>query len=396
MNPETFLISNGTFDAFDRLRSPVNKDSDVTWPGWLRSLARSCPLERLPPELLRDIFSRLEITDQIAVGLCSQHLWVYAVSAIREGIRFRHNQLSWAGTPIICSCPAPRALPEALTEAVPDANYPEDQSPRPSTVKGWARYWVAEAITQYQKAPSPEYHVPITEFWKHISSSGIPENRHSQMASCLNTCAFKSGAGCYLRSLTAKEYIRLELVKKGVDITAKFVGHDWLTLDILLIWLISWARRQPVPAIDWSDEQQTEELAWDFGVGPEGILNLETASRARAVLGFKTAGKWAGHRLDVVDEASEEMSADWHDRTPDIEKCTRNWLMATYARSLRLKVQPGMRKYWEYWAQVIVKEAERGNGGSGGSSVLQGHSTSSHGLILGHPTLFLSSLRSPT
>ncbi|KAI8652416.1 F-box domain-containing protein [Fusarium keratoplasticum] len=71
---DLFIVCRNTFDAFDRLYSPVNQAADFVWQTRRYSSARQSPLEKLPSEILRDIVSALEITDQIAAALCSQYL----------------------------------------------------------------------------------------------------------------------------------------------------------------------------------------------------------------------------------------------------------------------------------------------------------------------------------
>ncbi|KAJ4199962.1 hypothetical protein NW767_007942 [Fusarium falciforme] len=71
---DLFIVCRNTFDAFDRLYSPVNEAADFVWQTRRYSSARQSPLEKFPSEILRDIVSTLEIMDQIAVALCSQYL----------------------------------------------------------------------------------------------------------------------------------------------------------------------------------------------------------------------------------------------------------------------------------------------------------------------------------
>ncbi|EEU36605.1 uncharacterized protein NECHADRAFT_86490 [Fusarium vanettenii 77-13-4] len=352
--------SSNNFGALDRLHTLVHRPADLSW------ITRRCPstrpssLEKLPAEILREIVSGLGITDQMAVALCSQRLWIHTVSAIREHLSSRHKQISWAGTPIISLAAWLTSFPQALFEVVPELQCSRERLNPPGEDSPWYRDWVIGEIASSERASSPEYHVVMMEFWRQISTSDIPEDLHSRMASCLDLHALKDGAGCYLRNHTAKEYIRLELIKKKSGTIATLVGHGWLNLAILLFWLIHYNGRQPNPVPDWSDEPETGDSPWDFTLDEAGNLEFKTDLRKEEVRHFLRVGKWAAHCLDVTDEAPEEMIANWQDRTPDVEKRARNWLMAIYATSFHIRRDSQIGWWWDYWGIIVQEELKRG------------------------------------
>lgn len=352
--------SSNNFGALDRLRILVHRPSDLSSITRRCSSTRPSSLEKLPAEILRKIISTLGIADQMAVALCSQHLWIHTVSAIREHLSSRHKQISWAGTPIISLAAGHTSLPQALLEAVPELQCSKERLTPSDENSRWCRDWVIDVITSSERVSSPECHIAMAEFWRQISTSDIPEDLHSRMASCLDLHASKDGASCYLRNHTAKEYIRLELIKKKSGTIATLVGHGWLNLDILLFLLIQYEGRHPRHVSDWSDEPEGGDSPWDFTLNGAGNLHVETDLRKKEVIGFLRSGKWAAHCLDVTDEASKEMIADWHDRTPDVEKRARNWMMAIYATSFHLRRDSKMGWWWDHWSIIVEEELNRG------------------------------------
>ncbi|RSL90986.1 hypothetical protein CEP51_000451 [Fusarium floridanum] len=346
---ERFITCRYTFDAFDRLYNPVNL-TDFTWETRRCNLAMQSPLERIPVEVLREILSELEIEDQVAVALCSQYLWVKVVSIIHEHLRSNHHKLSWAGTSIVSFPGLTEELPESILETIPEAN----RGAGPNCL----RDWTLNAIANCEKAPDPGCRVLIRAFWKHIRSSGIPDSLHQRMESCLDIHTRKNGA-CYLRNLTTKEYIRLELTEKETGTTATAIGHSWLTLDLLVVWLAS-VIHGPLRAVsDWGSIAETEEWAREFISGGGDPPTDESIDRFFKGVDVLILGNWAGHCLDVVDEASEEMIVDWLDRTSDVERRARGWLIMIYTGSMDVKDVPEMRQYWEYWLEVLREEMGR-------------------------------------
>lgn len=110
---------------------------------------------------------------------------------------------------------------------------------------------------------------------------------------------------------------------------------------------------------DWGKEPKMEGWAWNFRADEQHYPTTETMRRMEGLLGFMVLGKWAGHCLDVTDEVSEEMLVHWRDRTLDVEKRARGWLMGIYTVALQARRFPELRQHWEYWHQVVEEEKER-------------------------------------
>jgi hypothetical protein len=190
------------------------------------------------------------------------------------------------------------------------------------------------------------------EFWKVVSSAGIPENLHEPMAACFQTLDVEHGSKWYLRNLTQKEYIRMELITTTDDeITVALAGKHWLTLDILLMWLISWNEKSSSTIFTWDQCEQGEaynDIQDTDLTAPDG-----ERGRIEKVFRWMRAGKWAAHALDVVNE---EMSDGWFDRTDTINRLSDNWLKAIYGQALARKRDKAVK---EYWAEFYKQSKER-------------------------------------
>ena len=115
-SPKLFCIGNKSFDAFHRLHRPsinAHNEALVQLGQALKEPNRPDAeswLESLPSELIRSIYLYLEPVDVIALGLCSQSLWIRAVTTIHHDRR----SYSWVDTPIFLTGFRKTTLPPAI------------------------------------------------------------------------------------------------------------------------------------------------------------------------------------------------------------------------------------------------------------------------------------------
>ncbi|KPM39396.1 hypothetical protein AK830_g7151 [Neonectria ditissima] len=272
--------------------------------------------EKLPPELLEIVFSFLDPEDFVAPGPRSQSLWTQAITWAQNGYRRWRAEYSWAGTPIICTGTHLSSLPQPMYDMFPEAT----PSPPPQGLisrqrisranRNEASEWNHNVTNSYNKNPIPYDESYRENFGKIVSLAGIPERLHEAMAACLPTLDIEHGSKWYLRNLTQKEYIRMEIAKTTTgEITVVLLGKNWLTLDILLMWLISWSQKDYETGFTWEELEQG-----DVYNDIQDADLMDTNRRERRIgQVFKSmkAGKWAAHALDVVDV---EMGEGWFDR----------------------------------------------------------------------------------
>ncbi|KAF4987443.1 hypothetical protein FDECE_15433 [Fusarium decemcellulare] len=362
-SPKAFCIFNLSIDAFDRLYSPLSTGHSterlaaflkITPP---RNFSRLSSLEKLPLELLNIVFDLLDQRDLVALGLCSQKLWIDSVSTMLK------NRIPWAGTPMILTGTRLWALPYAIYNVCPGAREVPCSSSNGRRSRNEGRTqpqrWNERVIRDYDEPDQPGLNSYRQNLMELVSLSGIPEDLHPHMLSCLTEHGASSGSKWYLRNHTAGEYIRMEFAggqSSNKDSTITLVGHRWLTLDILLMWLVSWnCRSEPSKTCPARWEEYKEiGVKFEDMVLEDGDLSSEVLSAIIQVFRRIGAGKWAGHSLDVVDERFEELTEGWFDRTSTIQKNSRDWLVAIYGEALR---KPSCSNYREYWAEFAKAEA---------------------------------------
>ncbi|KAH6880637.1 hypothetical protein B0T10DRAFT_411533 [Thelonectria olida] len=339
LSPKYFCTYYLSFNAFKLLCDSLGNTNIKTKEHLIdglnqvmpRKAARQSQLEKLPSELLGTLFHILEAKDFVSLSLCSQTLWNHAITWAQNGFRRWRNEYSWAGTPIICTGTHLHVLPQLMYDMFPEAKpgpQPQGLTPRQKKRRRaeWeqASDWNYFVTSRYNKSPLPYDEGYREEFWKVISSAGIPENLHKLIAACFPTLEVEHGSKWYLRNLTQKEYIRMELITTADgEVTVALEGKPWLTLDILLMWLISWNQKRDGTTFTW------EELNERGRVGDDFML--------------MRAGIWAAHALDVVDE---EMGEGWFDRTDTIDRLSNNWLRALYRAALARKDDEDVKEYW--------------------------------------------------
>ncbi|KAI8664884.1 hypothetical protein LRP88_14605 [Fusarium phalaenopsidis] len=306
-------------------------------------------LEILPPELIAAIFAFLDASDFISLGLCSQTLWTQAITWAQSGYLRWRSAYSWAGTPMICAGSKLEVLPQSIYEMFPGTRpevMPEDHEageggPR---THNQPRLWFDEATEQFEKRPIPYDDHHREEFWKQIRSSGIPKKFHELMAASFPTFRVKPGTRWYLRNLTQKEYICMEaIVTADGEVTVSFLETHWLTLDILLLWLISWRGNGDTDTWSWEQLKQFEGVT-DEGLGD--IMIDPTYGPLDDDFWPIWAGNWAGHSLDVVDD---EVLDGWVDRSNMVNLLLGKVLRTLYGLAM---AEVGGEES-EYWAQVF-------------------------------------------
>lgn len=122
------------------------------------------------------------------------------------------------------------------------------------------------------------------------------------------------------------------VVTSDGEATISLPGRQWLTLDILLLWLISWK----------ADYKKKRKKAWSWEQLETFIgLTDQELSDVSKDLSFGTMyydfwpiwdGPWARHRLGVVIETG--LDSDWKDRTENITRLAPKMLRMFYRRSL--------------------------------------------------------------
>lgn len=358
MEPSNFCTHHLSFDAFKFLCNSMEAVKIASDEGLLllsahltlKPLQGQTRLEMLPAELLEAIFGLLEAEEFMALALCSQTLWFHAIGWIEGSYTRWKNEYSWVNTPIICTARRLRILPKALQHILPEST-PDDME-RESKQTGYryeiattrASIWFDKSVDSYEKVPFPYDCTYEEAFLKQLERAAIPESLHLIMKACFPSIILEPGSSWLLRNLTDQEYIRMEgVVTSDGEATISLPGRQWLTLDILLLWLISWRvedKNNRKKAWSWEQleafEGFTDQDLSDVSLGPPyGPMCSDFWPI--------WAGPWAGHRLDVVAETG--LDNDWKDRTENITRLAPKMLRVFYGRSL--EVQKENRDYWE-------------------------------------------------
>ncbi|PNP78794.1 hypothetical protein FNYG_07936 [Fusarium nygamai] len=358
MDPSLFCTHHLSFDAFKFLCNSmegikINPD-EGTMPqsaqSTLQPLQDQTRLEMLPAELLGAIFELLKIEEFMALALCSQRLWSHAIMWIKGShIRWK-NKYSWVNTPIICTVAGLRVLPKALQHILPEPTSKDMERESEQTGRRYeiettrASIWFKESVDSSEKVPLPYDCLYEEAFLKQCEGAAIPERLHSTLKACLPRLNLEPGSGWLLRNLTDQEYIRMEAVVTSDDeATISLPGRQWLTLDILLLWLISWK----------VDYQKNRKKAWSWEKLEtfEGFTDQDLSDASQGPpYGPRCSdfwpiwvGPWAGQRLDVVTK--ENLDNSWKDRTENITRLAPKMLRMFYGRSLA--TQEDHRDYWE-------------------------------------------------
>jgi hypothetical protein len=312
---------------------------------------------------MRMIHLLLGPADLVALGLCSQSLWVEAVSSIDHIHRSWANERSWAGTPIILTGTYLTRLPQAIYDACPESEPDAPEEPV-APVRGILdmprpRRWNWDAISKYDTPLVFDYGLHRREFLPQMPLSGIPGSIDEDLEYCLDRPGLDGIDQWYLRNFNTKEHVRMELVRDltmSKEATVSLVGNRWLTLDILLVWLISWSvgtHEKPYATPQGKPSKWVKEIFTNK-------LHLSDDGAEQCTMPFENIliGKWAGHSFDVVDQITEEMKVGWTDKTDEIEALSQHWFAAMYADANDFDEEVGYRKYWDRFAEDQMNKAE--------------------------------------
>ncbi|KAF5638086.1 hypothetical protein F52700_4790 [Fusarium sp. NRRL 52700] len=358
MDPSIFCTHHLSFDAFKFLCNSmegIEIDSDE-WTVLHSAQSTSQPLqgqtrlEMLPAELLAAIFELLEVEDTVALAMCSQTLWSRTMNWVKGSYVQWKNEYSWANTPMICTVETLRVLPKALQYILPEPTSEDIEMEselagrRHHLATTWASIWFNEAVDNYEKVPFPYDSLYEEAFLRHLEMASIPERLHPIMKACLPRLSLEPGSSWLLRNLTEQEYIRMEaVVTSDNEATISLPGRQWLTLDILLLWLISWK----------ADYKKNRKKAWSWEQLEtfEGFTDQDLSNACEDPLYGPCCtdfwpiwvGAWAGHKLDVVTET--KLDTEWKDRTENITRLAPKMLRVFYGSSLA--IQKENRDYWE-------------------------------------------------
>ncbi|KAF5026359.1 hypothetical protein F66182_1567 [Fusarium sp. NRRL 66182] len=343
LKPQFFCACYLSFDAFKLLCNSIDDVEIKTDETPSRELTKIMPpqgqaharLERLPTEVLGTIFMFLDAQDFISLGLCSQCLWAKATLWTRAAYLRWRKAWSWAGSPMICLGSKVRFTPPCLHSLFP-STIPLQSFETPSSTEDTQRHWsiptsiwYQDTTARYEKRPDPYDDLYREGFWNTIRSSKIPQEFHGFMAASLPTFSIRCGSKWYLRNLTQKEFIRMEaVITTDGEATVSFLGNEWLTLDILLVWLISWKGKAKNEPLSWEQLQEFEGLT-DQSLGD--IVIDPSYGPLSGIFWPIWVGTWAGHSLDVV---TEEMGEGWIDRTSIIASLSVEWMSVLYGLAM--------------------------------------------------------------
>ncbi|KAF4998607.1 hypothetical protein FGRMN_2933 [Fusarium graminum] len=353
--PYWFCTEGLSFGAFKFLCNSVEsldlrpeQDPKTTW----ERHSVQTRLERLPHELLVIIFTLSEPRDCMALALGSQTLWQHAVTWAQNGyVRWR-NEYSWANTPIICAGSKLDILPQSIynicPESIPDelpGTDPWDTTePR---IQTRSKTWYHEAMESYQRTPFPFDDAYVDAFSKHINFANIPEIHHGLMKGSLPTLIIEQGSKWWLRNLSKSEYICMEATTtRDGEMTVSVGGTNWLTLDMLLLWLISWRGEGSQEIWSW---EELEDFVGFTDMNLEDTVMDPTYGPLDHKFWPIWAGNWAGDRLDVVAEC--EIDANWVDRTSWVDTLANKMMRTFYG----LALAEGNSETQRYWAEIFKK-----------------------------------------
>ncbi|KAL6916779.1 hypothetical protein FSST1_008274 [Fusarium sambucinum] len=357
-----FCVLNSSFDAFHLLYRPsvdLQNLALVQLDQALKKrnrLAPFSPIEKLPLELMSSIYLYLQPTDHIALGLCSRSLWIRAVTTIHHSRRLS----SWVDTPMfIGGSRQLLVLRQVIHDQEPELQSPQKgnrdavretmilQNPQLLDVLKYARN--QSLLHDYASLTSSDLNPPyFRELVRLLPSTGISKSLHVLMESCLLPGEFDDKRQWYLRDFTTNEYIRMELVQDRTiseHDTISLTRNPWMTLDILLIWLITWQAGYDKPSKEVPRGNPRDQIKKIFTNGVS--VTAYDIAQIRAYFTDMYYGRWAGHSLDVVQLVQSKMESGWTDITGEIQDVSQQWFVAIYLEAFLLKET----KYLEHWGR---------------------------------------------
>ena len=300
-----FLRSDRSWGAFEKLaRTEPNEPAlQITpLPLEFRKPTKSpSSVELLPPELLRMISSGLEVSDKVALGLCSQALWCNFIHELQSS--YRANIAPWAGKLVICTGSWLTDVPSEVHALYPEID--ENERARPMTRNNRrrgmaaARRWNWNA---YYRFPDVGYDTEsqyLEAFKAHASSTRMPEKLQEELCSRLKRKylyprRISLNNSWVLRNLNTREIVHFRLAKNDDGNHHRpVIGffHPWLTLDFVLTMRICW-----------------------YGHLRDRGTDLEAKRRSYPL----HYGIWAGHRFDLIEAKDLDQTEAWKDSTSDV------------------------------------------------------------------------------
>ncbi|KAM0396918.1 hypothetical protein ACHAQC_004441 [Fusarium culmorum] len=359
-----FCVRNMSFGAFNLLHRPPAGLLDQALMK-RNHLAPLSPIEKLPLELMSSIYLYLHPTDCIALGLCSQTLWIRAMAFIRHSRR----SSTWVDTPIfIASGKQLLALREASHNNESELQDPQDgtqnvvhmlvepHNPHLFNVLKQARN--RNQLRDYASLNSSGMNPPYFQELVRLSpTSGISKGFHRLMEACLFPEESGGQGQWCLRDFTTNEYIRMEPVRDrsiSEHPTISLTRNPWMTLDILLVWLITWEagrNRSPENVPREILRDQITKIMSNRGAS----VTVSDVTQIRSYFTDMSSGRCAGHSLDFVQLVHNKMENGWTDITGEIQDASQRWFVAIYYDAVRL----GQTKYVEYWRRFAIGQMNK-------------------------------------
>lgn len=296
-------VTSGIKDATLAFQQLARLDT-IPYRSGVGSIASSsgktvAPIEDLPAELLAIVNESMDEADVLALGSCSEILWMHAVKYIEAD--HRRSMAPWAGTPIIHTGTYLTKLPRTIYDTFPeleDAETEYDRGIRHPVGRGPyvnrmcpARRWNWNAISSYEVVSRKS----CAERWRAAFADGpifdqtalkTVERLRGELDEVFRVPA---AGGWFWRNLTLKQYVNLDLDES--DDPGKLQVHvskaTWLSLDMALMAQTCWS--------------------------------VQDSRGYKAKEGWN--GVWAGHCFDVVRELPA--GEGWEDVTKSVTEAAR-------------------------------------------------------------------------
>ncbi|UZP38756.1 hypothetical protein NXS19_006572 [Fusarium pseudograminearum] len=136
--------------------------------------------------------------------------------------------------------------------------------------------------------------------------------------------------------------------------TISLTRNPWMTLDILLIWLITWEAGRNRPPENIPREILRDQIT-KIMTNRGAIITASDVTQIRSYFTDMSSGRWAGHSLDVVQLVHSKMESGWTDITGEIQDASQRWFVAIFYDAVRL----GQTKYIEYWRRFAIGQMNK-------------------------------------
>jgi hypothetical protein len=307
---------------------------------------------------MSSIYLYLQPAEYIALGLCSHSLWSQAVN----GIHHVRCLFSWADTPIfLVGSGQLFALRQAIYDTKAGLKRPgKEKQDIVRETMGLQNSYMFDVLKEAWNQNLLRDHASLTlsdveppycqELFRLLPLSGIPESLHGLIELCLVSEKLDGEGQWYLRDFTTNEYIRMERVQDHTiskHTTVSLAGNPWMTLDILLVWLITWQGGSDKISKEVPGGNPRDQIK-EVSTNSSNISEPEIA-QIRSYFTDMYFGRWAGHSLDVVKLVQTKMESDWSDITGDIEDVSQRWFAGIYLEAHLLKEA----RHIEYWDRFV-------------------------------------------